>query len=138
MSDWQAHLGDIQWEDFISYNTCENNVHTLAYTLAPMWCVGGESTGCVVRGQEEEKELKKCVFSRRARALSLPVNNVMPVGSALHPQHLRIFRVIINCIKTKDSRSFFLVSCSSSFYLERNYVTSMKIKFKVKVPGYEL
>lgn len=31
----------------------------LTYTQAQMWCVGDKSTGCVVRGQEEEQELKE-------------------------------------------------------------------------------
>lgn len=34
-------------------------MHTVTYALAQMWCVGDKSTGCVVRGQEEEKEPKE-------------------------------------------------------------------------------
>lgn len=46
----------------------------LTYTRAQMWCVGDKGTGCVVRGQEEEQELKEvcmCVFSRRVPAAGL-------------------------------------------------------------------
>lgn len=59
------------------------------------------------RGEGAEKV---CVFNRRAPALSLPAANVMPVGSALYPPHFRTFRLIIYCIKTKQSRSFFKIS----------------------------